>query len=215
MEDKDITRPKTSGSIEEYRRLHELAKNGVGSSSSFDVDIDDDDDETNDEEHGPIPLDAYADKGGNEWWVEMISGLAENSDDFKYDKNADKVGFWVRLKRGGKNIGKKRYLWCDDMMDAMRIVGTISFSLKFYTSDYNQWEFEIAEAAMRTFGMFLDSLDDADLEINLAIRAMMSFRSGYFRGAALRTSDMYEIYKLLDKVIDFNEPEFDDITKEE
>ena len=43
MEDKDITRPKISGSIEEYRRLHELAKHGVSSNSRFDVDIDDDD----------------------------------------------------------------------------------------------------------------------------------------------------------------------------
>ena len=213
MEDKDITRPKVSGSIEEYRRLHELAKHGVSSNSRFDVDIDDDDEL--DDENGPIPLDAFADKDSNEWWVEMISGLAEKSDDFKYDKKTDKVGFWVRLKRDGKNIGKKRYIWCDDMMDAMRVVGTISFSLKFYTSDNNMWEFEIADAALRTFGMFLDSLDDADIEINLAIRSMMSFRSGYFRGAALRTLDMYEIYKLLDKVIDFNEPEFDDITKEE
>ena len=208
MEEKnpDVTKATVAGSIAEYQRQHELAKHGV-TGTAFDVDLDDDDDD----ESECIPLEAFSDSNNNQWWVDMITEMTNTKDEFKYDEKTNRVGFYVRLKKEGKYIGKRRYLWSGDMMDAMRTVGVVSFSAAFRTTDRSLWEIEVANSAMVTFGMFLDSLEDEGSELNNAVRGLMSFRSGYFRGAALYEKDIYGIYRLLDKIIRFDDEEFDDV----
>ena len=196
MEDKfdDIQHTLENCSVQHYQRMHELAKHGMG--GNVIIEPDDEDEEDNE----GLPISLFCDPDANRWWKEGI----ENSDvtvehTVEFDEDTNKIGFWLRLRRDGKVMGKKRYMWADCMMDLMIIAGTLVFGKRLRDHKNCLWEIEIAESAQRLLEMFLYSLEEDDRDASMSVRSMMAYRSGFIRGRVADVSDVYAIYKCIDE----------------
>ena len=99
-----------------------MAKHGISASQVPDP-VDEDD-----EDSGCVPLAIFCDKDANEWWKDGVERSDVSPDDnIIFNKDDNKVGFWLRLRRDGKIIGKKRYMWAENMMDLMILAGALAF----------------------------------------------------------------------------------------
>ena len=201
MEDNfnDIQRSQENCSITHYQKLHEIAKHGISASSVPEPDIEED------AEDGGVPLSIFCDKDANEWWKEGVERSDVSPEDsILYNESDKKVGFWLRLRRDGKIIGKKRYMWGDNMMDLMILAGTLAFGRRLRDQNNSLWEIELCDAALRIFEMFIEALMKEDLDMCDSVKSMMAYRSGYIRGKVSDASDVYTIFKCIEEGVDLD-----------
>ena len=203
MEDNfnDIQRSQENCSITHYQRLHEMAKHGIPASAAEkpEVEENDKDDDT------CIPLAVFCDHDANEWWMEGVHNSdVKPEDSILYNEDENKVGFWLRLRRDGKIIGKKRYMWADTMMDLMINAGTLAFGRRLRDKNDSVWEIELGDASLRIFEMFLEALVKEDADMSDSVRSMMEYRSGFIRGKVSDADDVYTIFKCIEDGVELD-----------
>lgn len=174
-----IQKATTVGSIEQYRRLHELAKRGMEPDLSEDY-IDDEDGDI-------IPLSMFASSSENEWWFELVNSMGVSKRDLSYSKKTKELSVRMSVFCDDELCSDNEKIKGANMMNVMLKCGSIMFGGNIYDADGRKWNIEIIPEAQNMFGMFLRAVEEADAEdedgdLNNSLRGMMAYESGLFNG---------------------------------